>query len=72
MGGMAAPNFRHAHWIKSSFSEPDHDCVELAAGKGRIGLRDSKLGDASPVLVLTPAAFAAFLDSLRPPGAGAA
>lgn len=52
-------------WRKSSFSDNGH-CVELAdLGDGLIGIRDSKLGDASPVLRLAPAAVAAWLADAR-------
>ncbi|MER5471460.1 DUF397 domain-containing protein [Streptomyces sp. NPDC002685] len=50
-------------WIKSSYSTPDGpDCVEMAAVPDRILVRDSK-DPGGPRLVLTPAAWAAFLPS---------
>lgn len=58
---MSAPDFGQAHWIKSSFSEAERECVEIAAVDGWIGMRDSKLGDASPILTFTPAELKAFL-----------
>lgn len=53
---MDEPTYR-----KSSYSA-DNGCVELAdLGAGIIGVRDSKLGDASPVLHFTRAEVAAWL-----------
>lgn len=53
---MTDPTFR-----KSTFSA-NNGCVELAdLGDGIVGVRDSKLGDASPVLRFPRAAVAAWL-----------
>ena len=62
--------FARAEWRRSSFSGSGDtgggNCVEVAQNlPGMIALRDSKLGDASPVLVFAPAAFAAFLDTVK-------
>ena len=47
-------------WVKSSFSFSNGNCVEVA-GLGRmVGLRDSK-DPAGPVMHVTPAQWAAFL-----------
>jgi Domain of unknown function (DUF397) len=62
---MSAPDFSRARWTKSSFSEAERQCVELAAVDGWVGVRDSKLAAASPVLTVTPAAFHAFLTSVK-------
>ena len=37
-------------------------CVEVGAAGDRVLLRDSKLGDASPILEFTPEAWAEFLE----------
>lgn len=52
-------------WFKSSFSH-DNGCVETAILEdGTIGVRDSKLGDDSPVLTFSRTELRAFLDSAR-------
>jgi hypothetical protein len=53
-------------WRKSSYSFPDgQECVEITTEfAGLVGVRDSKLGAASPVLAVTPAAWQAMLLSL--------
>lgn len=48
-------------WVRSSFCSGGH-CVEVAPAGGRVLLRDSKLGDASPVIEFTRAEWAAFLE----------
>jgi hypothetical protein len=59
---MATQDLNEVHWIKSSRSnEGGTNCVELATFDGNVLVRDSKLGDASPVLTFTPAEVAAFL-----------
>lgn len=48
-------------WRKSSFSA-NNGCVELAdLSDGIVGVRDSKLGDASPVLTFNRGEIAAWL-----------
>lgn len=49
-------------WVKSSASSDQGQCVELANG-GRV--RDSKLGEDSPVLTVTPLQLAAFIAGVR-------
>lgn len=52
-------------WRKSSFSGTS-DCVELAAlPAGGVAVRDTKLGDKSPVLSFTPREIDAFLKGLQ-------
>lgn len=49
-------------WRKSTFSSQNSDCVELAdLGDGTLGVRDSKLGDASPVLRFSRTEIGAWL-----------
>lgn len=53
-------------WRKATASASNGSCVELAdLGDGLIGVRDSKLGDASPVLTFTRAEVAAWLEGAR-------
>jgi hypothetical protein len=48
-------------WRKSSYSEAANNCVEITDElPGWIGMRDSKLGPDSPILVFTHAEWAAF------------
>ncbi|MFC9154918.1 DUF397 domain-containing protein [Streptomyces bauhiniae] len=59
---MREHDLSNARWRKSTYSNGEGgNCVEVADG---ILVRDSKVED-SPVLLLTPAAWADFLDTLR-------
>ncbi|MFD7844389.1 DUF397 domain-containing protein [Nocardia sp. NPDC059764] len=51
-----------ARWFKSTYSSSSGgDCVEAAhLSGGRVAVRDSKLGEASPVLAFAPEAWDAF------------
>jgi hypothetical protein len=55
----------HLTWRKSSFSTGEgggNECVELAAlPDGGVAIRNSTLGDASPVVTYTKAELKAFL-----------
>ncbi|GAA4892446.1 uncharacterized protein DUF397 [Stackebrandtia albiflava] len=53
-------------WRKSSRSQPQGaNCVEGRAFAGRFQLRDSKLGDDSPVLDVSVTDFAGFLTAVK-------
>ncbi|WP_163513564.1 DUF397 domain-containing protein [Fodinicola acaciae] len=54
-------------WRTSSYSGGNGGtCVEVAANVPDVTLvRDSTLGEASPVLVFTPAQWATFLDTIK-------
>jgi hypothetical protein len=54
-------------WRKSSKSG-NGGCVEAGQRDGRVLIRDSKLGDTSPVLAVTPAAWDNMLASIRASG----
>jgi len=54
-------------WRKSSYSERANNCVETTTGPGTVHLRDSTLGEASPILTTTPAAWTAFITALQHP-----
>jgi hypothetical protein len=59
-----SPDF--VQWRKSTYSAYNGNCVEVAdLGADRIGVRDSKAGAGSPVLQFSPAAWAAFLVSIK-------
>ncbi|OKI04774.1 DUF397 domain-containing protein [Streptomyces sp. CB02923] len=50
---------------KSTYSDPDHECVEVAtAHPHTITIRDSKLTD-GPTLRVSPTAWASFLTTLH-------
>ena len=53
-------------WRKSSHCDGGA-CAEVAlvAVPGEVLVRDSKLGDASPILTFTPAEWAVFLGQVR-------
>jgi hypothetical protein len=63
-------NCLEARWQKSSRSTYNGSCAEAAWRDGMVLVRDSKLGEGSPVLEFTPAAWAAFLAGLPVPVTG--
>lgn len=53
-------------WRKSSFCNGAATCVEVAPlPDGSVGVRDSKLGDDSPLLSFTPTEWVAFVAGVR-------
>ncbi|UMP06901.1 DUF397 domain-containing protein [Amycolatopsis sp. EV170708-02-1] len=48
------------NWHKSSYSK-ENGCVAVGSVPGVIGVRDTKLGAASPILAFDPAEWAAFI-----------
>jgi hypothetical protein len=58
--GMSASLLVAARWSKSSLSNPDGSCVELAALDGAVAVRDSR-DPHGPALICSPAAFRRFL-----------
>lgn len=53
-----------ASWRKSTHSI-DGACVEAGHGPGVVGVRDSQLGDRSPVLEFSAGTWAAFVAALK-------
>jgi hypothetical protein len=51
-------------WRKSTHSA-ENGCVEVGPSTTAVGVRDTKLAGASPVLVFTTGAWAAFTGGLR-------
>ncbi|MEU7019843.1 DUF397 domain-containing protein [Streptomyces sp. NPDC046203] len=50
------------HWCKSSYSSDEGGaCVEVAAHPTAVHVRDSKLGETSPVFTVSPTAWNTFL-----------
>jgi len=60
---MATASFQEGSWFTSSYTnEGQNTCVEVNHSlAGHVGVRDSKLGAASPVLAVTSAQWACFL-----------
>ena len=54
-----------ASWRKSTHSGYNGNCVEAGHGPGVVGVRDSQLGDVSPVLEFGTAAWVAFVASVK-------
>jgi hypothetical protein len=65
MNDAARDALSGAQWRKSSFSERANNCVEVAITDDAVGVRDSKLGEGSPILTYTPAEWAAFTAGIR-------
>ncbi|WP_103349908.1 DUF397 domain-containing protein [Amycolatopsis sp. CA-128772] len=54
------------NWHKASFSQgQENGCVEVGSVPGLIGVRDTKLGDASPILAFTEHEWKMFLRGAR-------
>lgn len=52
-------------WRKSSYSPNNNNCVEVGIAQRQCAVRDSKLGDAGPVLAFPARTFAAFLGRVK-------
>ena len=54
-----------ASWRKPRRSVNNGACVEIGDGPAVVGVRDSKLGDDSPVLKWSPDAWRAFTEEVK-------
>lgn len=64
LGGPEMPD-ADVHWVKSSLSFANGNCVEVAdLSGGHVGVRDSKHTD-GPVLRFTPDEWHAFVGGVR-------
>jgi hypothetical protein len=64
----AMPNFRRAEFRKSSVSDPNQECVEVAQRAGWVQVRDSKTAFDGPQdgrLTFRASQFAEFLGDAR-------
>ncbi|WP_295147347.1 MULTISPECIES: DUF397 domain-containing protein [unclassified Saccharopolyspora] len=52
-------------WKKSSRSAPSEQCVETSPAPQGAAIRDSKLGDDSPILALSGRQFIAFTNAVK-------
>lgn len=59
------PEQQHTSWRKSSRSNDGGQCVEVRLADGGPQVRDSKLGDTSPIFGLSLDDFAAFLGAMN-------
>lgn len=55
----------HLQWRKSSHSDAEGQCVEIAEAGDAIAVRDSKQGDTGPVLSFTRAGVAGLIADLK-------
>ncbi|WP_100448795.1 DUF397 domain-containing protein [Glycomyces xiaoerkulensis] len=54
-----------SEWQKSTRSAAQTDCVELRHRADVVQVRDSKLGESSPVLDLAPGDYAFMIEDLK-------
>jgi len=68
LSGMPVTVLRRATWVKSSYSNPSGDCVELAElTGGRIAVRNSRYRSGL-ILFYTRVVMAAFLQRVKEGG----
>lgn len=53
------------NWHKSTRSPNNNNCVEVGSAPGKRGIRDTKIGEASPVLSIGDSQFGTLIDSIR-------
>jgi hypothetical protein len=64
---MPTTSFQERAWYKSSYSNGgQNDCVEVNCSRAsHVGVRDSKLGTASPVLAIPAAQWARVIAAIQ-------
>jgi hypothetical protein len=67
---MNTHDLTNAHWIKSSYSSGEGQCIEVAPLQGAVATRDSK-NPTGPALLFTPEGWQGFIravnaDEFRP------
>lgn len=67
-GSVHGADLTHANWTKTTRSDQQHACVEVAIVDATTYVRDTKQAGAGPVLAFTPAEW----DASRPVADGIA
>jgi hypothetical protein len=63
---MSPQDLSRVTWRKSSRSSPDYQCTMCAfLPDGSVAVKDSKLGDNSPILTFTRAEWLAFIEGAK-------
>ena len=52
-------------WHRSTYSNPNGNCVEVMEVPDAVMVRDSKLGEGAPIQTYTPQEWQAFLDGAQ-------
>ncbi len=61
---MNARDLSNAHWVTSSYSSGEGQCVEVAALPEAVAARDSK-NRTGPVLIFTPDGWTDFIQAVN-------
>ncbi|WP_019852635.1 DUF397 domain-containing protein [Actinopolyspora mortivallis] len=62
---MTAPDFSQARWRKSTRSNGSGACVDVGIAPSAAGVRDTKLGEDSPILAFTRSQWSSFLTTIK-------
>ncbi|MFI5945483.1 DUF397 domain-containing protein [Streptomyces uncialis] len=55
----------NSHWVKSSYSNHQLDCVEVRTQNDGVAFRDSKHGETGPTASVSAPSWTAFLAGLQ-------